>query len=78
MAKRKMDFRLEIFNTSTGAYNFRLLAIPYGCGRGYFSPLASYISAGRARTYARYHAGVIAHQYRCAVGRLIEDASDAV
>lgn len=77
MAKRKMDFRLEIFNTSTGAYNFRLLAIPYGCGRGYFSPLASYISAGRARTYARYHAGVIAHQYRCAVGQ-INDASDAV
>ena len=77
MAKRKMDFRLEIFRTSTGAYNFRLLAIPYGTGRGYFSPLASYISAERARTYARYHAGIIAHQYRCAVGQ-INDAADAV
>lgn len=77
MAKRKMDFRLEIFNTSTGVYNFRLLAIPYGTGRGYFSPLASYISAERARTYARYHACIIAHQYRCAVGQ-INDAAGAV
>ena len=77
MAKRKMDFRLEIFRTTTGAYNFRLLAIPYGTGRGYFSPLASYISAERARTYARYHAGIIAHQYRCAVEQ-INDAADAV
>lgn len=77
MAKRKMDFRLEIFNTSTGAYNFRLLAIPYGTGRGYFSPLASYISAERARAYARYHAGIIAHHCRCAVGQ-INDAAGAV
>ena len=77
MAKRKMDFRQEIFRTTTGAYNFRLLAVPYGTGRGYFSPLASYISAERARTYARYHAGIIAHQYRCAVGQ-INDAAGAV
>lgn len=77
MTKRKMDFRLEIFRTTTGAYNFRLLAIPYDTGRGYFSPLASYISAERARTYARYHAGIIAFRYRCAVGQ-INDAAGSV
>ena len=77
MAKRKMDFRLEIFRTTTGANNFRLLAVPCSSGRGYFSPLASYISAERARAYARYHAGIIAHQYRCAVGQ-INDAAGAV
>ena len=65
--RRKIDFTLNLIPLECGAYNF-LLTAGHGC-RGYFSPLASYITQERAIHRAREHASRIARSAGARIGK---------
>ena len=68
--RKKIDFDLHLIGLESGGWNFYLQAVnPAWITRGYFSPLASYITQERAIHQAREHAGRIALSAGARIGR---------
>lgn len=68
--RRRIEFELNLIPLESGGWNFYLQAVnPPWITRGYFSPLASYITQERAIHRAREHASRIARSAGARIGR---------